>query len=830
MKKLIDRLLDIDLRYMAHKLGFVKDAPICLNQKEATVLLNHIEYLSRRFKEQNDLDTCLSICALLWEHRNPDWDNLSTFIKQILIRIGLTPSALMIDENRDSEHTLTSSGNVYLDLESTKYLRNNRIIVNGHIVLLTEAQKKIWDAVDSYNRIGISAPTSAGKSFILCLLLINYMAKNDVNAFYIVPNISLINQVSSDLNKIIKTFDFKKQIQVHQTFHQVTNNSNIFVLTQERAFSSLLQTDNNIPSLDFLIVDEIQNIERVTYEDNERADDLLTVLTIINDSIKPTKVLISGPRIEKVDQLVKNLFGREAFPIDVKLPPVVNMTYSFKGEGNNFFLYQHSQLSEQPRRLRLNSHPILTQKLFGKSRLNNDSTAMLCHVATQLQEDSMLLFTSTKPQSRKIAQSIKALSVENPAELSSLEEYISSTVHEKYGLVDCIKNGVAYHNAGVPPNVRNVVEIAFKKRLLRLITTTTTLLQGINLPAKYLIARNHKLDSQKEGTTLSSYEFANLRGRAGRLMTDFIGRAIIVDYKAFEDSQVSLFEYPTKEVSATYERRFQEYKDDILAALATSKEVCEEYRPFNDLLVFLRNRIYRYGNDARFYLEKHNISIPKDLAQDVENSLSSLTVPKQLCISNPHWDVLILQKLFDNASKFINLPKSAFTNELYHSLDHNIRILYKLTPYYYNKYLGIDINNNGWELDKILKLAMDWIQEKPLSEILSSRMKPISAEKIEDHIEWINQSVCYDIPKLLKPVLFMQADENPILSFLEFGAYSADTRNLIELGVTREDALEIKKQFGHNFSQLNNSEIKRQLTKDLPKMNEWIRSQIELIL
>ena len=53
-------------------------------------------------------------------------------------------------------------------------------------------------------------------------------------------------------------------------------------------------------------------------------------------------------------------------------------------------------------------------------------------------------------------------------------------------------------------------------------------------------------------------------------------------------------------------------------------------------------------------------------------------------------------------------------------------------------------------------------------------------------------SKSFSIPKLLKPVLDIQDPENPILSFVEMGAYSPLSRRLIEFGVPRETALRIK--------------------------------------
>ncbi len=48
-----------------------------------------------------------------------------------------------------------------------------------------------------------------------------------------------------------------------------------------------------------------------------------------------------------------------------------------------------------------------------------------------------------------------------------------------------------------------------------------------------LLIYRKKTDSAAE---LSNYEMANLRGRAGRLLKDFIGRTYVLDESAFADA------------------------------------------------------------------------------------------------------------------------------------------------------------------------------------------------------------------------------------------------------------------------------------------------------
>lgn len=48
-----------------------------------------------------------------------------------------------------------------------------------------------------------------------------------------------------------------------------------------------------------------------------------------------------------------------------------------------------------------------------------------------------------------------------------------------------MNNGVVYHHGGMPENVRLYVEMLFSKiEEIKYVVTTSTLLQGVNIPAE----------------------------------------------------------------------------------------------------------------------------------------------------------------------------------------------------------------------------------------------------------------------------------------------------------------------------------------------------------
>lgn len=90
--------------------------------------------------------------------------------------------------------------------------------------------------------------------------------------------------------------------------------------------------------------------------------------------------------------------------------------------------------------------------------------------------------------------------------------------------------GLAFHNARLKPEDRRVVEFLFKERLISVICTTSTLAQGVNLPARLVIIKS-TVCYRGAGIGYSDYsllEIEQMMGRAGRPQYDNKGVVVIM--------------------------------------------------------------------------------------------------------------------------------------------------------------------------------------------------------------------------------------------------------------------------------------------------------------
>ncbi len=90
-----------------------------------------------------------------------------------------------------------------------------------------------------------------------------------------------------------------------------------------------------------------------------------------------------------------------------------------------------------------------------------------------------------------------------------------------------LERGVAAHHAGLVPVFRETVEECFVAGLLKVVFATETLSLGINMPARSVVIERFSKYGSAGRATLTSGEYLQLTGRAGRRGLDEEGHAVV---------------------------------------------------------------------------------------------------------------------------------------------------------------------------------------------------------------------------------------------------------------------------------------------------------------
>jgi replicative superfamily II helicase len=143
-----------------------------------------------------------------------------------------------------------------------------------------------------------------------------------------------------------------------------------------------------------------------------------------------------------------------------------------------------------------------------------------------------LIYANGADEAEDIALGLlKQLEFEGPSpRLLALSKLAKESVHPKYLLVECVLRGIGFHYANIPAQLRQEIESAFADGELKYLVCTSTLLQGVNLPAKNIFMLK---PTRGQGKPLEPSDFWNLAGRAGRLRREFQGNIFLINYSTW---------------------------------------------------------------------------------------------------------------------------------------------------------------------------------------------------------------------------------------------------------------------------------------------------------
>lgn len=147
-------------------------------------------------------------------------------------------------------------------------------------------------------------------------------------------------------------------------------------------------------------------------------------------------------------------------------------------------------------------------------------------------EKQALVFVNTKRSAEKVAEDIAKKTRMHSESLSLLAQRVRGTLgrptKQCERLAFCVERGVAFHHAGLHAKQKELVEEAFRDRMIKIIGCTPTLAAGLDLPAFRAIIRDVKRYGPRGMQNIPVLEFLQMAGRAGRPNFDSEGEVVVI--------------------------------------------------------------------------------------------------------------------------------------------------------------------------------------------------------------------------------------------------------------------------------------------------------------
>ena len=769
---------------------------ITFDNREINSLVGYSSILS--ISEIPD-DRALSyeIITRLLEYTNGESERVISAAEVVLARIGNFPGRTLLRQRHKDLNNVSVSAPLQLECVARE-IENTLYTDEEESVLLTDFQYKFLDSLKNESALSVSAPTSAGKSFVLNLDLIRQLKGfSNQSIVYIVPTRALISEVSSRIRTTLKRDGLGEVIVRTAPFPvdvDKVKQSVVYVFTQERMMSFINSQDGK-PFVTSLIVDEAHEIQN-----GKRGIVLQNAIDITLSRFNGVKILFASPLIKNPSYFL-NLFGKHSngkYFVETMSPVSQNIILI-------------NQVPRKPSELSIsllvrdNILPVGSVKIGFKFRdvayLQRANLAFSISSMT----DAVISFSNGPSDAEKVACSISTLVTKfRPSEdILAFADFIKKEVHPEYPLIDCILKGVAFHYGNMPSLVRSGVEDLFKNGDIKIICCTSTLLQGVNLPAKHIIIEN----PMSGDNPMTRADFLNLAGRAGRLLQEFHGNIWCIRPDAWKSDCYSGDKL--QEISSAISNVMKDggtIIQDLLNNPEPDNDEAEAEAAFGKLY-------HDYLIDpTHAFIENYRNDDNSDVLDDTLGAIKQIkvTLPIEILENNQSLRPDHLENLYEYLNTHTDLvnafPMSPYLEGAKARMEDIFMAITKcfnwnITPAY-----------SSW----VSFLAYQWVWGDSIGKILSGRVNFLRQRGSSDTTSSIirgclgvlENAIRFKLVKyfsayieilryvaLEKKIITLDDNIEPYHIYLEFGSCNRHMLNLMALGVSRFTALHLENKF-----------------------------------
>lgn len=190
-------------------------------------------------------------------------------------------------------------------------------------------------------------------------------------------------------------------------------------------------------------------------------------------------------------------------------------------------------------------------------------------------------------------------------------------------LVDALEHGVGYHHAGLPTDLLEIIEDAVRAGELNYLVSTSTLTDGVNLPVRTVVLNPSHYPGQPEDQRMSGPKLLNAIGRAGRAVQETEGWVVMADYRGMSTTGFDDLEPNADELTA----RSVLTREDVLEELELFEQ---EFANTWDAAMSARGSVADFQAFVWFALAAGNIELTEATGDGLVPLLDSTLAFSQL--------------------------------------------------------------------------------------------------------------------------------------------------------------------------------------------------------
>eukprot|EP00898_Chlorokybus_atmophyticus_P007257 jgi/Chlat1/7532/Chrsp62S07029 len=388
----------------------------------------------------------------------------------------------------------------------------------------------------------VSAHTSAGKT-VVAEYAIAMSLRDNQRCVYTSPIKALSNQKYREL------YEEFSDVGLMTGDVTINPNASVLVMTTEILRSMLYRGSEVIREVAWIIFDEVHYMR-----DKERGVVWEESILLVPDNARLVFLSATVPNAKEFADWCAKIHRQPCHIVYTDFRPTPLQHYIFPAGGDGIFLVvdEKSKFREDNFQKAVDMLSAASQADADKKSKKDKSTSgpsdvyKLVRMVMAKNYDPCIIFSFSKRECEALALQMAKLDLNDDEEKKLVEGIYNNAIDslsdddkrlpQVTAMLPLLRRGIGMHHSGLLPIIKEVIEILFQEGLLKALFATETFSIGLNMPAKTVVFTSVRKFDGEGFRWVSSGEYIQMSGRAGRRGLDDRGVVILMVDERMEPS------------------------------------------------------------------------------------------------------------------------------------------------------------------------------------------------------------------------------------------------------------------------------------------------------
>ncbi|XP_043471399.1 exosome RNA helicase MTR4 [Leptopilina heterotoma] len=402
--------------------------------------------------------------------------------------------------------------------------------------VLDPFQKEAILCIENNQSILVSAHTSAGKT-VVAEYAIAMSLREKQRVIYTTPIKALSNQ------KYREFYEEFKDVGLVTGDVTINPTASILIMTTEILRNMLYRGSEVMREVGWVIFDEIHYMR-----DKERGVVWEETLILLPDNVHYVFLSATIPNARQFAEWVAHLHHQPCHVVytDFRPTPLQHYLFPMGGDGIHLVVDENGQFKEDNFNRAMSCLQGEAAKGDKKGRKGallktNQGQSNIFKMVKMIMERNfapVIIFSFSKKDCEVYAMQLAKLDLNSLEEKKLVDEVFNNAMDvlseedrrlpQVENVLPLLRRGIGIHHGGLLPILKETVEILFGEGLIKALFATETFAMGLNMPARTVLFTTPRKFDGKDFRWITSGEYIQMSGRAGRRGLDEKGIVIFM--------------------------------------------------------------------------------------------------------------------------------------------------------------------------------------------------------------------------------------------------------------------------------------------------------------